>query len=150
VQRLRCLLRPGNGEHARVVRDYLLGLRAHATGDEHLAVLGQRLADSIERLRLSAVEKAAGVDDDKVGAVMLARDLIAFGAQARDDALGIHKGLRASKADETDARGRHETTSGFFGIGGPVPHLLWHWYGQRLRRTRPQLQAGARAVAEVM
>ena len=51
----------------------LLRLRAHAAGDDDLAVLGQRLADGVERFRLRAVEEAAGVDDDEVGALVLAR-----------------------------------------------------------------------------
>ena len=50
----------------------LLGLGAHAAGDDDLAVLRQRLADGVERFRLGAVEKAAGVDDHQVGALVLA------------------------------------------------------------------------------
>ena len=62
-------------------------------------------ADGVEQLVAGGIEEAAGVDDDQIGAVMLARDLVAFGAQARDDALGIDQRLRASEADETDAWG---------------------------------------------
>ena len=57
------LLRAGDGEHAGIALGDLLGLGAHAAGDDDLAVLGQRLADRRERFRLRAVEKAAGVDD---------------------------------------------------------------------------------------
>ena len=64
------LLRAGDGEHVRIVRDDLLGLRAHAAGDDDLAVLVKRLADRGQRLRLGAVEKAAGVDDHEVGALV--------------------------------------------------------------------------------
>ena len=58
------------------------------------------VADGVERFRLRAVEKAAGVDDDEVGAVVLARELIALRAQPRDDALGIDQRLRAAERDE--------------------------------------------------
>ena len=42
------LLRPRNRQHAGVGGFDLLGLRAHATGDDHLAVFGHRLADGAE------------------------------------------------------------------------------------------------------
>ena len=45
-----------------------LGLGAHAAGDDDPAVLAQRRADRLERFGLGAVEKTAGVDDDRVGA----------------------------------------------------------------------------------
>ena len=82
----------------------LLRLGAHAAGDDDLAVFRQRLADGGERFRLGAVEKAAGVDDDEVGAGVLARQLIALGAQARDDALAIDQRLRAAERDEAHFR----------------------------------------------
>ena len=63
----------------------------------------KRVADRLQRLVAGRIEEAAGVDDDQVGAVMLARDLVALGAQPGDDALGIDKRLRASEADEADA-----------------------------------------------
>ncbi len=53
-------------------------------------------------LLLGAVEETAGVDDDDVGAVMLARQLIALGAQPGDDALGIHQRLGAPKRNKAD------------------------------------------------
>ena len=60
----------------------------------------ERLADGVERFRLGAVEEAAGVDDDEIGAGVLARKLIALGAQPRDDALAIDQRLRAAERDE--------------------------------------------------
>ena len=57
-------------------------LGAEAAGDDDPAVLRQRRADGVERLVARGIEEAAGVDDDEVGAVMLAGDLVAFGAQA--------------------------------------------------------------------
>ena len=98
------LLRAGDGEHVGEFRGDLLRLRAHAAGDHHLAVLGHRRADGLERLRLRGIEEAAGVDDDEVGARMLARDLVALRAQRREDALGIDQRLRAAERDVGDPR----------------------------------------------
>ena len=98
------LLRPGDGEHVGITCGDLFRLGTHAAGDDHLAVFGQRRADRLERLRLRAVEEAAGVDDDEVGAVMLARELIALRAQARDDALGIDQRLGAAERDKAHFR----------------------------------------------
>ena len=96
------LLRAGDGEHVGKPLGDLLGLGAHAAGDDHLAVLAQRRADRVERFRLRAVEEAAGVDDHEIGAVMPPRELIALGAQPRDDALGIDQRLGAAERDEAD------------------------------------------------
>ena len=63
------------------------------------------LADGGKQLRLGAVEKAAGVDDDEIGAGVLARKLVALRAQPRDDALAIDQRLRAAERDETHFRG---------------------------------------------
>ena len=80
-------------------------LGAQAAGDDHLAVLGQRLADGVERFRDGGVDEAAGVDDDEVGAVVVGRDRVALGAQLREDLLGIDERLRAAERHEADARG---------------------------------------------
>ena len=101
-------LRSGDGEHVRVLVADHVRLGAEAAGDDDAAVLGQRVADRLQRLVAGRIEEAAGVDDDQVGAVMLARDLVALGAQPRDDALGIDERLRAAEADETDAWGGHD------------------------------------------
>ena len=47
-----------------------VALGAEAAGDDHLAVLGERLADRVERFLDGGVDEAAGVDDDEVGAVV--------------------------------------------------------------------------------
>ena len=80
-------------------------LRAETPGDDDAAVLRQRVADRLERLVACGIQEAAGVDDDEIGAVMLARDLVALGAQPGDDALGIDQRLGAAEADEADAWG---------------------------------------------
>ena len=91
------LLRTGDREHAGMNLRDLLGLGAHAAGHDHLAVLGHGLTDRRQRFLLCAVEEAAGVDDDEIGPVMLAGELVAFRAQPRDDALGIHQCLGAAE-----------------------------------------------------
>ena len=83
LQHALILLRARDRQHAGIGRLDLFGFGAHAAGDDDLAVLGHGLADGAERFLLGAVEEAAGVDDDDVGAVMLAGQLIALGAQPR-------------------------------------------------------------------
>ncbi len=97
IEHALILLRPGDREHIGIRFLDLLGLRAHAAGDDHLAVLGHGFADGTERLLFCTVEKAAGVDDHQIRAVMLARQLIALGSQARNYALGVHKRFGASE-----------------------------------------------------
>jgi hypothetical protein len=97
VEHARILLRSGDGEDAGIGLLDLLGFGTHAAGDDDLAVSGHGLADGGQRFLLGAVEKTAGIDDDEVGAIMLARQLIAFGAQPRDDPLGIDQSLGASE-----------------------------------------------------
>ena len=61
---------PRHGEESGIGGADLLGLRAHAAGDDHAAVLGHRLADRGQRLGLGRIKEAAGVDDDDVGTVV--------------------------------------------------------------------------------
>jgi len=67
-----------------------------------IAVLFQRIANSRKRFRLGAVEEPARIDDNKVRAPVLARKLVAFRPQARDDAFAVHQRLRAAERDKTD------------------------------------------------
>ena len=96
------LLRPGDRQHARIGLFDRFGFRAHAAGDDDLAVFRQGLTDCTERFLFRAVEEAASIDDDEVGAVVLARKLVAFRAQPRDDPLGIHQRLRTSERNKAD------------------------------------------------
>ena len=97
-------LRPGDGEKARIGIPDLAGLGPHAAGDDDLAVFLQSRADRRERFRLGAVEKAAGIDDDGVGAGMALGQLIALGPELRDDALAVDERLRAPERDEGNFR----------------------------------------------
>src|ERR1700745_1141569 len=98
------LLRASDSEHLRIALRNRLGLRPHAARDDDLAVLGQSLADRAKGFLLGTVEEAAGVEDDQIGAIVLARELVTLGAQARDDALGIDQCLRAAERDKADFR----------------------------------------------
>jgi hypothetical protein len=80
-------------------------LRAKAAGDDHLAVLVQRLADGVERFGDGGVDEAAGVDDDEVGTVVRWGDHIAFGPKLGQDLLRIDERLGAAERDEAHARG---------------------------------------------
>ena len=98
------LVRAGDGEDGRVGRADQALVGAEAAGDDDAAVLGQRLADRLEALGLGAVEEAAGVDDDGVGAGVVGGDGVALGAQAGQDALAVDQRLGAAEADHADAR----------------------------------------------
>ena len=88
-----------------IARGDLFRFGAHAAGDDHLAVLGERRADGGKRFRLRAVEEAAGIDDREIGVRMSPGELITFGAQPRDDALGIDQRFRAAERNEGDTWG---------------------------------------------
>jgi hypothetical protein len=79
-------------------------LDPEATRDDHLAVLGERLADGVEGFLDRRVDEAAGVDDDEVRAGVALRRLVALGAQLGEDALGIYQGLRTAERNEPDSR----------------------------------------------
>ena len=102
LQHAFILLRPRDRQHAGIGGLDLFGFGAHAAGHDHLAIRGHGLADGAERFLFGAVEEATGVDDDEIGAVMLARQLVAFGAQPGDNTLGIHQRLGAPQGNKAD------------------------------------------------
>ncbi len=65
---LLVLMRAGDGEHAGMRVADARFLDAEAARDDDAAVLGHRFADGLEAFVLGAVEEAAGVDDDDIGA----------------------------------------------------------------------------------
>ncbi len=97
-------VRAGDREHLGVRGEDHVVLGAEAAGDDHLAVLGERLADRVERLLDRGVDEAAGIDDDQVGVVVAARDRVALGAQPGQDVLGVDGRLGAAEGNEADAR----------------------------------------------
>ncbi len=96
LQHLVRRVRPGDRQHARVRLADERFLRPQTTGDDHLAVFRQGLADRVERLLDRRVDEAAGVDHHEVRPFVRRRDEVALGAQLGDDLLGIDQGFRAA------------------------------------------------------
>ena len=75
-------------------------LGAQAAGDDHAAVLRQRLANRVQAFAHRVVNKAAGVDDDQVRALEGFGGLVALGAELGEDELGIGQRFGAAQADK--------------------------------------------------
>ena len=97
-------LRSGDREHPWMAVEDALRLRAQAARDDHAAILGERLADRVERLIDRGIDETAGIDDHEVGGGVSRGHLIALGAQPREDALGVHERLGATQAHEAHLR----------------------------------------------
>ncbi|HWA77499.1 MAG TPA: hypothetical protein VG937_34420 [Polyangiaceae bacterium] len=102
IENLLVLVRAGDGENPRVTRRDDVGLCAETAGDDDLAVLVQGFADGLKAFIARAVEKTTGVDEDEVSARVIRGDLVALGAQARDDAFAIDQRLRTAERDDAD------------------------------------------------
>ena len=76
-----------------MVLPYELFFDPKTPGDDYLAVLGERLPDRMERFADRGIDESAGVDDDEIGPGVGGGSRIAFGAQLREDALGIDERL---------------------------------------------------------
>ena len=63
-------MRTGDREHLRVriLDERAAVLGAEAAGHDDLAVLGERLADRVQRFGDGGIDEAAGIDDDEIGA----------------------------------------------------------------------------------
>ena len=79
-----------------------VGLLAHAPGDDHAAIFGNRLADCGKAFLLGGIEEAAGVDQHHVGTRIVLGKGVAIGAQTGENALGIDECLGAAEADHPD------------------------------------------------
>ena len=75
------------------------GLHCNA---RHAAASRERFADCIEGFIDRGVDEPAGVDHDEVGGFVGRRDLVAFGAQLREDALRVDERLGTAEAHEAD------------------------------------------------
>ncbi len=96
------LVRAGDREHLGEFGADDVGLVAHAAGDDHPPVLGDRLADRGEALLLGRIEEAAGVDQDDVRLLVIGRQLVAVGPKLGQDPLGIDQSLRAAERNHAD------------------------------------------------
>ena len=84
-------MRSGNRKNRRMrFLDYAF-FCPEASGDDDAPVLGQRLADGVERLGDRGVDEAAGVDDDEVGAGVIRRGDVTLGPELGEDPFGIYK-----------------------------------------------------------
>ena len=111
------LVRAGDREHRGELCADQLRLVAHAAGDDHPPVLGDRLADRGQTFLLGRIEEAASVDQDHVGPGIVGTHRIAVGTQPGEDALAIDQRLGTAKADHPDARGLFDP--GCHNRGGP-------------------------------
>ncbi len=68
IQDLFVLMRAGDSKNTGVMIADVVRLGAQTTGDNHLAVFSQGLANRIQTFSLGAVQKPAGVHDHGVGA----------------------------------------------------------------------------------
>ena len=91
----------GHRQHRGMGGADLVGIAAHAAGDDHPAVLGDRLADRLERLALGGIEEPASVDDHRVGALVIGGKPVSLGRQAAQDPLAVDERLRAAEADQS-------------------------------------------------
>src|SRR6516162_9459098 len=64
------LVRAGDGKQVGIAGADAVGFDAEAAGDDHAAVLAERLADGLEGYLLGGVEKAASVDHHGIGALV--------------------------------------------------------------------------------
>ena len=95
-------VRPGHGQHLGMGLAHDVALGAKAAGDDHAAVLRQRLADGLERFLHRGIDEAAGVDHHQVGRFIGGRNGVTLGAQLRQDALRIDQRLGAAERNESD------------------------------------------------
>jgi len=98
------ILRPADRQHIRVHRADLLRALAETTGDDHLAVFGQRLADGVERFGHCRVDETAGIDHHHIGGIVARHNVVTLRAQLGEDALGIDQRLGAAETDEAHFR----------------------------------------------
>ena len=82
IHDLLILMRTGHREHFRMRLFDHVRFGAETAGDDHFAIGFNRFANRIQAFFAGAVEEAARIDQDQVGAGIVRADLIAFGAQA--------------------------------------------------------------------
>lgn len=69
---------------------YQVFLETQTPRNHNLAILGERLADGVQRLFDGGVDETAGVDDDQVGAGVVGRGDVTLGPQLGEDALRVY------------------------------------------------------------
>ncbi len=102
IDHLLVLLRAGNRQHAGMHAADVVFVHAHAAGDDYLAVLGDRLANGVQRFGLGAVDETAGIDHHHIGILVGRHDLVTLHAQLGEDAFRVDRCLGATQAHEPD------------------------------------------------
>ena len=100
-------MRAGDGQHAGMhlahqVAAALAFAGTQTSGDDDLAILGQRLADGVQAFPHRVVDEATGVDDHQIGTGEGLGGLVTLGAELREDEFGIGQRLGAAQADKAD------------------------------------------------
>ena len=72
-------MRACDGEDVWMMGTNVVLFRSETPGYDNLAILSEGLANSIERFRFGRVEKAAGIDDDRLSPGVFGRNRIALG-----------------------------------------------------------------------
>ena len=109
-------VRPGDLQHLGVDGADLIFLGAQAAGDDHLAILGQCLANCFQGFLYGTVDKAAGIDDDQFGIVITVDHIVPFGTQLGQNSLRVDQIFRATEGNKTYAWVGHDDSGFFNGI----------------------------------
>ncbi len=94
---------------------------------------------------LALIEKPAGVDDHRIGALVIGRDRIALGPQAGQDAFAVDQRLGAAERDHADgglARAAVLGDPGAGKVGAEEGRVLGHWRDIQDRRGGAEGGAG--------
>ena len=104
IQHLFILVRPGDGQNARMSARYIFRLCPETSGDNHAPVFVQSFPNGRQRFSFGAVEESTGVDDDGVCPLIVGRNTVSFGAQSRQNSFTVDKCLGTPERDHTNLR----------------------------------------------
>jgi len=80
-------MRARDGQDGGVRFPNYIRFETQTSRNDDLAVLGERLADGVERFLDRGVDEAAGVDDDEVGAGVVGRGDVTLSPKLGEDPL---------------------------------------------------------------
>ena len=129
IQNLFVLMRASDGQNLGMRAGDILRIGPQTAGDNHLAILMQRLTNRLKTFRLGAVKKAAGVYNHRLGTRIIRADGIALGAQAGQNALAVDQSFGASQRDHADgwlARARGFNPRFGREVGAEMGRILCH------------------------
>ena len=97
-------MRACDGQNLGVRAGDIGGVSAQTARHDHTAILRQSLANGRKTFGLGGIQKAAGVDDDGICALIIGRDGVALGAQPCQNTFGIHQRLGAAQRHHANRR----------------------------------------------